>query len=141
MAISRRDQITDGFGAIARPSQLSLSRAGIAGEPCYHRDPETAKIVPQPHRIAAAAGCDTERGIPPYALPQSDPPAERAMQASHLHKRNDDPHRVDHSTRAARGEKRRGRRCLARESVYRSVSCKHHDAAIRAVAFSSRVHT
>jgi hypothetical protein len=61
------------------------------------------------------------------------------MQASHLHKRNNDPHRVNHSTRAARGEKWLGQRAVGgvgREKASRSASCKHHDAAIRAVAFS-----
>lgn len=45
-------------------------------------------------------------------LPQCNLRAERGMQVAHLHKRND-PHRVDHSKRAAQGERRLGQRAEA----------------------------
>ena len=45
-------------------------------------------------------------------LRQSNPHVDRAIQASHLRKPNNDPYRVDHSTRAVRGEKQLGRRLI-----------------------------
>lgn len=64
-----------------------------------------------------ATPSEASRRVPP----QSHPRAERAMQASHPHKRNGDPHNVDHSTRNARGEKRVGQRAVGgvgREEAY-----------------------
>jgi hypothetical protein len=43
-------------------------------------------------------------------LPQSSRPTGSGMQSARPHKHNNDPHHIDHSARAARGQKRLGQR-------------------------------
>jgi hypothetical protein len=89
--------------------------------------PAASAPLPPPLPAAPpATGLQRPQGMTPtetprLALPQSHPRADHAMQASHLHKRNNGSHRVGHSTRSAQGEKRSGRRSIGdveREQSY-----------------------
>ena len=111
--------------AVAVSLTLLLSGAEVlAGN---EDGPAASAPLPPPLPAAPlATGLQQPHGVTPsetspHALPQSDPRTERAMQALHLHNRNNGPYRVDHSTRAARGEKRLGQRAVGgvgREEAY-----------------------
>jgi hypothetical protein len=53
-------------------------------------------------------------------LPQARRPIGSSMQSAHRHKPNKDPHHIDHSARAARGQKRLGQR-EAGDAEYRET--------------------
>jgi hypothetical protein len=97
---------------------LSVLLSGTAVPAGSEDGPAASAPLPPPLRAALpASGLQQPQGVTPSeasrrVLPQSHPHVERAIQAPHLRKPNNDPYRVDHSTRAARGEKRPGRHSI-----------------------------
>jgi len=86
----------------------------------------TAPLPPPVQAAPPATGLQQPQDATPspasrHVLPQSHPRTGRGMQLAHLHKRNNDRHHVDHSTRAALSEKRFGQHVVGdaeREQVY-----------------------
>jgi hypothetical protein len=97
---------------------LIVQLSGTAVPAGSEEGPAASAPLPPPLPAAPpATGLQQPQGTMPSeasrrVLPQSHPHVERAVQASHLRKPNNDPDRVDHSTRAARGEKRLGRHLI-----------------------------
>lgn len=72
--------------------------------------PAASAPLPPPLPTALpATGLPQPQGVTPT---DASPRAERAMQAAHGRKRNNDPHSVDRTTRAARDKKRLGQRAI-----------------------------
>jgi hypothetical protein len=100
--------------AVSLIVQLSGTAVPAGGE----EGPAASAPLPPPLPAAPpATGLQQPQGATPSeasrrVLPQSHSHVERALEASHLRKPNNDPYRVDHSTRAVRGEKRLGRHLI-----------------------------
>lgn len=80
----------------------------------------TAPLPPPVQAAPPATGLQQPQDVGPSresrrVLPASHQRAERGMQLAHLHKRTNDPRHVDHSTRAARSEKRLGQRAVGED--------------------------
>lgn len=100
--------------AVSLTMLLSAAAVSAGGED----GPMASAPLPPPLPVAPpATGLQQPRGVAPSraprrVLPQPHPRAERGTQVTHLHKRNHDPHHIDHSTRAAQDEKRLGQRAV-----------------------------